>query len=132
MVEPAASSREQRCVFCDIVAGRAPASLVHDDGAVVAFMDHRPVTAGHLLVVSREHQQLITELDPNTFVRLASVGRQLDAALRTAPAIRCDAVSLYVADAATGAARRRGARRASGLNGQSRARCDVTARVRSL
>ena len=31
------------CVFCDIVAGTAPASIVYQDDIVVAFMDIRPL-----------------------------------------------------------------------------------------
>lgn len=36
------------CIFCDIVAGEASASLVHRDELVSAFLDIRPVTPGHL------------------------------------------------------------------------------------
>lgn len=43
------------CLFCDIVAGRAPASMVYEDDALVAFMDLFPVHRGHLLVVPRLH-----------------------------------------------------------------------------
>jgi hypothetical protein len=39
----AASSESDACVFCDIVAGRAEASVVHEDEHVVAFMDIEPV-----------------------------------------------------------------------------------------
>jgi diadenosine tetraphosphate (Ap4A) HIT family hydrolase len=31
------------CIFCDIVAGRAPASLVYEDETAVAFLDLFPV-----------------------------------------------------------------------------------------
>ena len=41
------------CVFCAVAAGRAEASVVHEDETVVAFMDLRPVNPGHLLVVPR-------------------------------------------------------------------------------
>lgn len=46
---------DPNCVFCRIVAGDAPAALVHEDEVVVAFMDIDPVTTGHLLVVPKEH-----------------------------------------------------------------------------
>ena len=39
------------CVFCGIVSGREPASVVYSDAAVIAFMDLHPINAGHLLVV---------------------------------------------------------------------------------
>jgi len=51
------------CVFCAIVRGEAPATFVHQDEVVVAFMDIRPVQPGHLLVVPRAHAELIPELE---------------------------------------------------------------------
>jgi len=50
------------CVFCDIVAGRAPASVVWADDAVVEFADLRQPTAGHVLVVPRAHVETIDGL----------------------------------------------------------------------
>jgi histidine triad (HIT) family protein len=88
------------CVFCAIVAGTAPASFVHDDDEVVAFMDVRPVNPGHVLVVPRRHEELVVDLDASTWARVCNVGRRLDAALRVLPEIRCEAVNLLVADGA--------------------------------
>ena len=44
-------SRVDDCIFSRIVAGTAPASVVHRDERCLAFMDIRPVHPGHLLVV---------------------------------------------------------------------------------
>ena len=52
------------CEFCEIVAGRSPASVVYRDEDCIAFMDLRPVTAGHLLVVPIEHATHLADLDP--------------------------------------------------------------------
>ncbi|MEI2826386.1 MAG: HIT domain-containing protein [Dermatophilaceae bacterium] len=41
------------CVFCAIVAGEVPSSLVYEDDRAIAFMDLHPVTPGHLLVIPR-------------------------------------------------------------------------------
>lgn len=43
------------CVFCAIVDGSAPADVVYGDDHAVAFMDIRPMTPGHTLVVPRRH-----------------------------------------------------------------------------
>ena len=39
------------CLFCAVVAGNEPAHVVLDEPDVVAFLDHRPVFKGHVLVV---------------------------------------------------------------------------------
>ena len=43
------------CVFCRIVAGEAPATIVHEDGEIVAFRDIHPQAPVHLLIVPRRH-----------------------------------------------------------------------------
>ncbi len=43
------------CVFCEIIAGRAEAGVVYDDDSVVAILDHKPATVGHVLVIPRVH-----------------------------------------------------------------------------
>jgi histidine triad (HIT) family protein len=49
------SVSESDCIFCKIVAGQLPATFVHEDERVVAFMDISPATRGHALVVPRRH-----------------------------------------------------------------------------
>ncbi|MEU3792212.1 HIT domain-containing protein [Streptomyces fructofermentans] len=43
------------CVFCDIIAGRAPAEVVHEWDDVLAIVPLNPVTEGHLLVIPKVH-----------------------------------------------------------------------------
>lgn len=43
------------CVFCEILAGRAEASIVYEDERAMAFLDLYPIQAGHTLVVPKEH-----------------------------------------------------------------------------
>jgi histidine triad (HIT) family protein len=50
------------CAFCVIVAGEAPAHVVHDGPDGVAFLDRTPLFAGHTLVVPRLHHQTLTDL----------------------------------------------------------------------
>ena len=50
------------CVFCRIVAGTEPAHEVHRDEHVVAFLDTRPLFAGHVLVVPVDHVVTLPDL----------------------------------------------------------------------
>ena len=56
----------QGCLFCAIVAGEEPASVVWEDPLAMAFMDLRQPNPGHVLVVPREHIADILELDDHT------------------------------------------------------------------
>jgi histidine triad (HIT) family protein len=50
------------CVFCKVVDGEQPAHRIYEDGAVVAFLDRRPLFPGHALVVPRAHVETLTDL----------------------------------------------------------------------
>jgi histidine triad (HIT) family protein len=51
-----------RCVFDDIIAGALPAAVVYDDPSVLAFLDHRPLLPGHILVVPKTHYETLGDL----------------------------------------------------------------------
>lgn len=85
------------CVFCRIVAGSQPASIVLEEERVVAFMDHAPVTDGHLLVVPRRHAAGLADLDPDDGRAMFDAGRRLAAALR-ASSLLCQGINLFLAD----------------------------------
>jgi histidine triad (HIT) family protein len=50
------------CLFCRIVSGELPATVVYEDDTSVAFLDHRPLFQGHTLLVPREHVETLGEL----------------------------------------------------------------------
>jgi histidine triad (HIT) family protein len=53
------------CVFCDIVAGKAPAYTVYEDETTMAFLDLFPFTRGHLLVIPKRHGARLTDFGPD-------------------------------------------------------------------
>ncbi|MET8800822.1 HIT family protein [Nocardia sp. NPDC004568] len=87
-------------IFSDIIAGRAPASRVYEDDDVLAFLDIRPMTPGHLLVVPKKPARELAELDPVLGGKLFQVGQLLAAALRDSE-VACDGVNFFLADGVT-------------------------------
>jgi diadenosine tetraphosphate (Ap4A) HIT family hydrolase len=87
------------CVFCQIVRGQLPASYVYADEDVVAFMDLRPMTPGHLLVVPRKHASGLMELDEGDGVRMWFAAHRLARAMRHTK-LRCEGVNLFLAEGA--------------------------------
>ena len=72
------------CVFCDIVVGRVPATVIASDQHTMAFLDARQFHPGHVLVVSRDHVVDIRgandELAAAILVMVARVARAVDIA----------------------------------------------------
>ena len=96
---PADESPRATCVFCQIVDGREPASVVYFDAGVVAFMDLRPINAGHLLVVPRAHAARLADLDERLGAAMFAVGQRLAGAIRRS-GLPCEGVNLFVPDGA--------------------------------
>lgn len=84
-------------IFSKILNGEAPASFVYRDERVAAFMDIRPVNAGHVLVVPVKPATCLAELDDETAARMFVVAKGVAAAIRQS-GVRCEGVNLSLAD----------------------------------
>jgi len=86
-----------RCVFCRIVEGTAPASIVYADEKVVGFMDIQPINPGHVLVIPRKHVPQLSELDEETGAHIFKVAMRIAKALRRS-GVKCEGINLFLAD----------------------------------
>jgi len=80
-------------LFCRIVSGALPATIVYEDDNSLAFLDHRPLFPGHTLLIPREHVETLGELP------VKSVGPYFEAAQLLSRAIESamDAEGTFVA-----------------------------------
>jgi histidine triad (HIT) family protein len=62
------------CIFCDIVEGKIPSKVVHQDDLAFAFHDVSPKAPTHMLVVPREH---VSDLDAATAEQASLLGHLL-------------------------------------------------------
>ena len=85
------------CIFCKILASPLLASFVYRDKRVTAFLDIRPVNAGHVLVIPNRHATNLSELDDESGMHLFQVARRITAALY-AIGLPCEGVNLFLAD----------------------------------
>ena len=72
------------CVFCEIVAGRAPAHVAFADELAVGFLDIRPLFAGHVLLVPRTHVETLVDLPVDQVGPLFERAQRLASAMVTA------------------------------------------------
>ena len=54
--------KADNCLFCSIVSGDTPAAIVYEDENTLVFLDHRPLFAGHSLVIPKEHFETLSDL----------------------------------------------------------------------
>ncbi|MCW3001644.1 MAG: hypothetical protein JWQ20_942 [Conexibacter sp.] len=65
------------CLFCSIIAGEIPSTVVDQDERTVSFMDINPATRGHALVVPRNHSRDLLEIDPEDLAAVAVAAQRL-------------------------------------------------------
>ncbi len=58
----------ESCLFCDIIAGKIPASKIYEDDTVLAFLDLFPIEEGHTLVIPKYHAQTLFELPESILI----------------------------------------------------------------
>jgi histidine triad (HIT) family protein len=70
------------CIFCQIARGISPCHLIHEDELTMTFMDVFPVTAGHVLIISKEHFNDIFEARAEVLAKVASNSVAIAAAIK--------------------------------------------------
>ena len=85
------------CVFCRIVKGTTPESVVYADEKVLAFMDIQPVNPGHVLIIPKVHASGLSDLDEETGASLFKVGMRIAGAVRRS-GVKCEGVNLLLSD----------------------------------
>ncbi len=70
-------SEHPDCIFCKILAGELPATIVHEDERTVSFMDINPATRGHALVIPRAHSRDLLSVDPEDLAAVALAAKRL-------------------------------------------------------
>jgi len=86
------------CIFCAIVAGRAPAHRVAEDEQSLAFLDLFPVTAGHTLVIPKDHAENVFEMQDGPMRATAALARRVARAIRAE--LSPDGLAVYQANGA--------------------------------
>jgi len=89
------------CIFCDILAGKLPSSIVFQDDLCCAFMDIQPVNPGHVLIIPTYHAPSLAELDEKSGARMFNIAQRMAKALRIRNSgLRCEGVNIFLADGA--------------------------------
>jgi histidine triad (HIT) family protein len=80
------------CIFCQIVAGKLPATVIAEDERTVSFMDINPATRGHALVIPRRHVTDLLEVSAEDLQATLLSAQQL--AQRMVDRLGADGVNL--------------------------------------
>ena len=80
--------------FAELVAGRVPCHMVHEDERHLAFLHEQPVRPGHVVLVTRRVADSVWDLTPEEHDELWRTARML--ALRLRRQLPCERVCVGV------------------------------------
>ena len=76
------TTRMEDCIFCQIVAGKSPASIFYEDDLVLGFMTIGPVTTRHSMIIPKQHAAYLADLDEETGRHMWTITHRNAAAIR--------------------------------------------------
>ncbi len=83
---------DESCIFCKIVAKKAPATIIYEDETVIAFLDIRPLYEGHTLVIPKKHYIDIFDTPNNELKDIHSITKKIAPAIKKAT--KADGISI--------------------------------------
>ena len=84
--------RDENCIFCKILAGEIPSTVVYEDDDFRAILDVNPAARGHVIILPKNHAANIFELPDEDASKIFVVAKKIATAIKkTSP---CDGVNI--------------------------------------
>ena len=93
-----AEYQKKNCIFCKIIAGEIPSKKVYEDEAFFAILDINPVTKGHVLLLPKEHVQVMPQMNPELTGKLAIATQKISKKLIASTG--CKGTTVFIANGA--------------------------------
>jgi histidine triad (HIT) family protein len=74
----------ENCIFCIIARKEAQASVIYEDAQIMAFMDIRPVSEGHALIIPKQHYVDIFDTPTDLLAETHKVTKKIATAVKKA------------------------------------------------
>lgn len=71
------------CIFCKIAKGEADAHKIYEDDSAVAFLEMRPTSRGHTLVIPKNHVVEFQDMSEDLYDHVMHIVQQLARRIKT-------------------------------------------------
>jgi len=69
--------QKKNCVFCQIISGKIPAYKIFEDDKVMAILDINPANEGHVLLLPKEHYQILIQMPPDLLGHMIIIAKKI-------------------------------------------------------
>jgi len=80
----------ENCIFCKIVKKEISCTKIYEDKSFLSFLDIKPVSDGHLIIIPKKHVIWMQEADDQTISEIFKLTKKLMLALKNG--LNCDYV----------------------------------------
>ena len=80
------------CIFCKIIDGSIPSTVVYEDSDFKAIMDISPAAKGHVLILPKKHMPDLLAIDPDVASKVLKVASKIANAQKKA--LGCDGINM--------------------------------------
>tara|TARA_Y100000310_G_scaffold139226_1_gene138511 strand:- start:11754 stop:12497 length:744 start_codon:yes stop_codon:yes gene_type:complete len=88
--------QKQQCIFCQITSGKVQSKKIFEDDKVIAVLDINPANPGHILLMPKEHYQIMPLIPEEELAHVFSVAKHLSQ--QCLKAFKCQGTSIFVAN----------------------------------
>ena len=92
MAESEEVMRDQNCIFCKIIEGEIPSTVVYEDEMFRAILDVSPAARGHVIILPKNHAPNIYELPEQEASGIMVVAKKIACALKKT--YHCDGINI--------------------------------------
>lgn len=85
---------QTNCIFCKIINNEIPCHKIYEDEKFLAFLDVKPVSDGHILIIPKKHIVWMQEVDDTAISEIFVLTKKIMLAVKNS--IGCDFVQIGI------------------------------------
>lgn len=82
----------ENCIFCKIISGDIPSTVLYEDEDFKAIMDISPASKGHVILLTKKHFENIFELEDDEAKKVLIITRKIATAMKEE--LKCEGINL--------------------------------------
>lgn len=91
--------QKKQCIFCRMVAGEIPAKKIYEDDSAFAILDINPASAGHVLLLPKEHYPILQQMPDDLVAHMGAVAKGFSQAFLQA--LKAEGSTIFAASGAS-------------------------------
>ncbi len=89
------STTVDNCIFCKIAQKKIDAKIIDENENAIAFLDAFPLTAGHTLVITKNHYAKLQDVDYDQINQLFSLANKLLPSIEKGTGVQSTLIAIH-------------------------------------